>query len=276
MIEVQEEKKEKLKKAQIMITKEIKRICEANNINYFLDAGSMLGAVRHKGFIPWDDDIDIGMLKEDYERFIQIAPKQLNNMFFLDNYELDSNYGLVFSKVKLKNTIYKEKLGSETSEHQEIFVDIFAYFYRPENKFLRFIQTNSMRILGQVFMAQSGFKLWKSSNNKIKYIPILMISKLFSRKQIYKKIDKLYNKCKNSNIVGVHDGYSYKYWNYNISYLKEFIDVKFENETFRIPRNYHEILSKVYGDDYMKLPPIEKRRNHEILELDLGPYDGEV
>ena len=90
----------KLRRAQLMIAKEIKRICDLNNINYFLDSGSMLGAVRHSGFIPWDDDMDIGMCCDDYEKFISIAPKELDNRFFLDNYETNKSNPLVFSKVR--------------------------------------------------------------------------------------------------------------------------------------------------------------------------------
>ena len=100
----------KLRRAQLMIAKEIKRICDLNNINYFLDSGSMLGAVRHSGFIPWDDDMDIGMCCDDYEKFISIAPKELDNRFFLDNYETNKSNPLVFSKVRLKGTTYIENI----------------------------------------------------------------------------------------------------------------------------------------------------------------------
>lgn len=267
----QYDEKEQLKKAQIKIAKEIKRICEKNNINYFLDAGSMLGAVRHKGFIPWDDDMDIGMLDKDYQKFLQLAPKELGEEFFLDNYELDKDYGLVFSKLRLKDTIYKERLGSKTAKHQEIFVDIFPYINRPENEKKRRIQSNKLRILSQIFMAQSGFHLWDGNKgiSKIKFLPIVILARILDKDMVYRRIYKL-SKCEDSKIVGVHDGISYHYWFYNAEYLKEFIDMQFENEVFRIPAKYNEILTITYGEDYMQLPPIEKRRNHEILELDLG------
>ena len=188
-------KQKQLQLAQLKIAKEIKRICEKNNINYFLDAGSMLGAVRHEGFIPWDDDMDIGMLDEDYKKFLKIASKEIGEEFFLDNYELDKEYGLVFSKVRLKDTLYRERLGSTTAKHQEIFVDVFPYFYRPENEKERKVQSNKLRILAQIFMAQSGFKVWKGNKgiSKVKFLPIIILSKICKKDDIYK--DFYYSKC---------------------------------------------------------------------------------
>ena len=84
-----------------MIAEDIKRICEKYHIKYFLDAGSMLGAVRHKGFIPWDDDIDIGMPKEDYNKFLEVAPAELGEKYFVDNYNTNRDNPLVFTKIRL-------------------------------------------------------------------------------------------------------------------------------------------------------------------------------
>lgn len=275
MIESQQTQLKQLQRAQLQIAKEIKRVCEENGIQYFLDAGSMLGAVRHKGFIPWDDDMDIGMLEEDYKKFVEIAPKALKNEFFLDNYELDSDYGLVFSKVKLKNTIYRERLGSTTAKHLEVFVDVFPYFFRPENEVERKKQSNKLRILSQIFMAQGGFHVWRGNKgiSKLKFVPIIVLAGICNKDKIYHKINRLYKQCNESKIVGVHDGFSYPYWFYEKEYLDKFIDVQFENEVFKIPAKYHEILTVTYGSDYMQLPPVEKRRNHEILQLDLGEYN---
>lgn len=87
---------------ELEILKKIDEVCKKHNINYWLDSGTLLGAVRHQGFIPWDDDIDIGMLREDYEKFLKVAQKDLGDDYFLQTRSTDKNYPLVFAKVRKK------------------------------------------------------------------------------------------------------------------------------------------------------------------------------
>ena len=98
----------KVQLTQLEIAKEIHRVCEENDIRYFLSDGTFLGAVRHQGFIPWDDDMDIGMLREDYEKFCRIAPQKLGEKYVFQNWYTDPNYGLPFGKVMKRGTVYQE------------------------------------------------------------------------------------------------------------------------------------------------------------------------
>lgn len=92
----------KVQLAQLDMAKEVKRICNKYNINYFMDSGTLLGAVRHKGFIPWDDDLDFGMLREDYEKFLKVAPTELNSKYFLQTWKNDDGFPYGFSKIRKK------------------------------------------------------------------------------------------------------------------------------------------------------------------------------
>ena len=109
---------------QLEIAKDIKRVCEENGIRYHLAFGSLLGAVRHKGFIPWDDDMDFGMLREDYERFLEIAPKKLKDEFFLQTWHTDPYYPLAFAKVRKKGTVFQEAamIVTTSSQYQTIAI----------------------------------------------------------------------------------------------------------------------------------------------------------
>ena len=125
---------DELKSLQLEIAKNIKNVCEENNIEYFMVGGTLLGAVRHKGFIPWDDDIDLGMTTENFEKFLEVAPKCLDNRFFLQTSATDSFYFNSFAKVRLNNTHMQEKVTRETKMHDGIFVDIFSYDVADEKK----------------------------------------------------------------------------------------------------------------------------------------------
>ena len=117
----------RLQLTQLDIAKEIKRVCEKNDIKYWLESGTLLGAVRHKGFIPWDDDLDIAMRRDDYERFKKIAPRDLSSEYFFQSWETDENFGLPFAKVRKRKTIYKEIKAKNSKANNGIFVDIFPY-----------------------------------------------------------------------------------------------------------------------------------------------------
>ena len=106
----------KVQLVQLEMMKEIDRVCRENHIRYFLYRGTFLGAVRHQGFIPWDDDMDIAMLREDYEAFCRIAPEKLNPKYCLQNWHTDPNYALPFGKIRKRNTLYTEAKSAVLQE----------------------------------------------------------------------------------------------------------------------------------------------------------------
>ena len=111
----------------LLILQEVDRVCKNNGIGYFLCAGTLLGALRYRGFIPWDDDIDLGMLREDYERFLECAPRELGDRFFLQNRRTDKDVEYLFSKVRLKDTEYVTDWTRFRNQDKGISIDIFPF-----------------------------------------------------------------------------------------------------------------------------------------------------
>lgn len=265
---------EKLKKAQLNIAKEIRRICEKHGIRYFLDAGSMLGAVRHQGFIPWDDDMDIGMLDGDYQKFLQVAPGELGEDYFLDHYDTNPDNALVFSKVRLKGTRYVENKGNPNAAHSEIFVDIFPYYFISDRESTRKLEGMAMAVLCQAILSKSGFQVWKGEGRlkRLKFLPTDLLGRLVPMKTLRGWVDGLYRKHRDTGRVCIHSGSCYNYWFFPADMFDELIEMPFEGESFPIPRRYDEFLRRAYGPDYMTPPPADKRITHQIQLLDLGPY----
>ena len=130
---------ERLQKEEIDILNEIVRICDKNNIPYFLAAGTLLGAVRHSGFIPWDDDIDLFMLRDDYNKFIKCAINEINDNYFLQCHDTDKYYYSSFIKVRKNNTLMIEEENENRKIHRGIWVDIFPLDYvKDDSKILKF------------------------------------------------------------------------------------------------------------------------------------------
>lgn len=264
-----------LRKAQLYIADEIKRICEKYDIKYSLDAGSLIGAVRHGGFIPWDDDMDFSMLKEEYERFISIAPTELNNDFFLDNYGTNPENALLFTKIRLKNTRYIEAKGNDKALHNEVFVDIFPYYYVSDSIVVRIIEGLIMGITSEAILSKAGHKVWMgdSFTTRLKFIPTDIIGRLLSEKVLRKIIDKLFNNHSGTKYVCIQDGLlsTYLHWYIPVNYFHDYVKAKFEDHEYRIPKEYDKCLTIIYGD-YMTIPPVDRQITHMIKELDLGNY----
>ena len=153
--------KEKLRKMQLLelkILKEVKRICEKHNIPYFLIAGSLIGAVRHKGFIPWDDDIDIGMLRDDYERFLDVCKTDLGSEYFLQTPETEkgnADYGI--AHIRLNGTSMVQEFRKNTTTHNGFTIDIFPYDNLPENKFFCFLYAKAFPLLKRICAKRMGY-----------------------------------------------------------------------------------------------------------------------
>lgn len=268
-----------LRKAQLLmlkILKEVHKICEENNIKYFLSDGTLIGAIRHQGFIPWDDDLDIGMLREDYEKFCKIAPQILSENFILQNFQTDKGYGLQFGKVILKNTVWIEKVAKNTNRQWSgIYIDIFPYDNITENKKMqKLINRLYIFIQGLILIKFKYINIsnYESMAKKLKYVLKKIYLCTISKKLLIYIRDSICKRYlnKSKTLVTKYGGNFYKNQNpYN--FYKDLTLQKFEDTSFYIPKNYDKILKNLYGN-YMEIPPIEKQRQHGIEYFDFGNY----
>lgn len=136
----------KLHNEELNILKLVVRFCDENHIQYFLTAGSLLGAVRHKGFIPWDDDLDISMPRDDYERFLSIAANKLDKCLYLHCNNTDTEYWLPFAKVRMNDTEFVEPTIEKIQTHKGIFIDIFPLDNAKKQKgFFQYLQAKTAK-----------------------------------------------------------------------------------------------------------------------------------
>jgi lipopolysaccharide cholinephosphotransferase len=262
---------------ELDIAKEVKRICEKNNIRYFLLAGTMLGAVRHGGFIPWDDDIDIGMLRREYEKFLIACQNDLSDAFFLQTWDTDPHFPFSYAKIRLKGTRVKEQFSSNAEIEDGIFIDIFPYDYVPDGEWRRWIHSYVYFFCKRLLWIKKGFGKGiadESFKQAAKYHLFHLISHLFPYdkiKRFFSYQQQKYNDIPTQAVVA--DGaYSYQTETLSVSWVENLTHINFENVPFLAIDNYDAYLKHIYGD-YMQLPPPEQRCGHSIASIDFGIYN---
>lgn len=266
------------KSAQLDLLLELRRICEAYKIKYFLIGGSLLGAVRHKGFIPWDDDIDVGMLRCDYDKFIFKCKDNLDKCYMLDDWYSDANSANPYLKIRIKRTQFVESVAEQSNMNNGIFIDIFPFDNCPNSLLLRKIQAYKSLFYRRLITYKTQLKSFNKQ---------MLVKRLIKKAVMYfiKFLDKnklkllaesnfkRYNRRKTEYVVNMTGEYSYESETINRSYLEKLIKLEFEGYDFFVPENYDEYLRQIYGD-YMKLPPPNNRiSKHRILKIDFGDYE---
>lgn len=266
----------KLHNCQLIIAREIKRLCDKHNIKYFIIAGTLLGAVRHGGFIPWDDDMDIGMLREDYEKFLKVAKTELGGDFFLQTPETDKNYGLPFAKILLNGTVLVEATAGSDAK-KGIFVDVFPFDSVPESDDGKENHNKKTYFYKRLLLAKLNYNVC-AKNDYVKravYFALKVMSAFYSHDKLVKKLESeitRYNNSKTEDIVNIGGAYGYKKETIKADWVRDTVEIPFEDMTISAPVDYIKYLETFYGD-YMTPPPEDKRYNrHSVTELDFGKY----
>lgn len=267
----------KLREIELEILLEIKRVCTEMGIQFFIESGTLLGAARHGGFIPWDDDIDIGMLREDYKRFLREAPDLLGSGYFLDDPATNSNSLVSFAKVRKHGTLLLEHAASGIGGCQGIWVDVFPWDYVAGEERL-FVRTqrrwkfrHKLYGLRSVSVAQSDASPTKRGVRKLAHWTTCVLPK-----SVYGKI------LEETAIAPLEQGTTsitcVHYFTAlpNIKYADAFplTTLPFESHEMPAFRCWENYLEQVYGD-WRALPPEEKRRRHDIADLSFDESSGE-
>lgn len=255
----------KLQLYQLEAFKEVHRICAANGIKYFMIGGTLLGAVRHEGFIPWDIDLDIAMFRDDYINFEKCCKTQLNSRFFYQNYKTDKDFYPALSRICINNTYTEASslLFNHLRHHKGIYIDIFPLDKVPvekakqnkDKKLLSLIDKIKYRKAGYVY--SNGLFYWKRI---LKFLIRLLLYPI-TLNWLQKKREQIMTKYANeeTNLVcstASHYGYDKQVMERSI--YGNPILLQFEDGMFFAPEKWDEYLTRLFGD-YMTPPPFKER-----------------
>lgn len=273
----------KLHAVQLQILGDFINVCEKYNLTYFAVYGTAIGAVRHSGFIPWDDDIDVGMLREDYDKFFEVFNQELGDKYNLLTPETDGRYACTVTHLQRKGTRFVSEMSQDLKCEQCIFMDIFPFDYVAAGRKQRLSQGRKANFLGKMlFLSGTAYPFIPFGGIKGKIAGLICKMIHFGLKILHITPIKIYKKYKHVateyNVKSDRSEYvtSFEYAGCLKDMIKEknlfpMKKVPFENLEINIPNNNHEFLKKVYGD-YMQLPSEENRVNHMPLIIQ---FEGE-
>lgn len=262
----------------LSIAKDIISVCEDENITYHLTGGTALGAVRHHGFIPWDDDMDIDILGSDFDKFLEKFSTKFGDKYWVHTYDTP-NYGMTVNRVRLKNSVFR---GREDVENEEcgFFVDVIRIENVSDNALIRKIHgffclasglclscrnfyKNRVLMLDLAGDNKEVLKVFKTKINIGRLLSFMSVTKWAKLTQ------KIYGACKNNNSKYVSVPAGRKHFFGELNERKDFVEttkMEFEGYSWDIPKAYDKYLSHMYGD-YMKIPEKSDREEHVLLEL---------
>lgn len=273
----------KLQAVLLMMLTDLKQICDENGIKFVMIGGTGIGAMRHKGFIPWDDDVDIAMPRRDYEKLLKIIRAEYNEKYSVSDARDGDNFGKIIPKFRLNKTTYRTIADAE-KEDCGVRIDIFVI----ENTYNSSLLRNAHGVMCMLFgFALSCRRLYQNKymhDSKLNHMSFrikALIGSVLSFASLNtwaRWTDWCYSLCKNdsSKFVTVpSDGPHYFKGIIEREKICCTADVLFEGQKMWIPSGVHEYLSRIYGD-YMQLPSESKRVRATFSEFDLGKYDTEM
>jgi len=266
---------ETIQKTELEILKKCLEIITSSGLHYYMLGGTLLGAVRHNGFIPWDDDIDIGLPRHDYECFLKIAKEKLSFPYTLETYTPGSNCNQQYFAKVTDSRIQIRLLNSDYKSIVPVWVDIFPLDGVPETPIKFWIWKNRGLVLAKLFtVSQTRFMFDRKMSIKnsksnaelgIRIIQKFYLDKLLNRDRLWHKLDKhlkRYEYASSSRLINFCGHWHLKEM-FPKSYYGEGKCYSFEDVELIGPDDYNAVLTQMYGS-YMELPPEEKRQAHDL------------
>lgn len=260
---------EELKQIELSLLIRFREVCEQNGFNYSLMGGTLLGAVRHKGFIPWDDDIDIIMPRPDYERFAKYCAEN-ETPFRHISYKTDKEYGYLFAKICDLDTVLIEKYGNNKTD-MGVYMDIFIYDGMGDSYDEAKKNFEKSRFSRELLVAANWTKFFRSRTRAWYYEPFrfafFVLSRFVSKQALMRSIDKKYegfdfykskyvgNLCSDKRARSIMER----------ELMDSYTELEFEGELFKVFVGYETYLKNMFGD-YMQLPPEDKRVAHHTFD----------
>lgn len=260
----------KVQLIQLEMLQEVDRICRKCNIHYNIIAGTLLGAIRHGGYIPWDDDADVALLRPEYEKFRKACKTELDtSRFYFQDHRNTEGYRWGYGKLRRRNTLFLREHQEHMPYEQGIFIDIFPLDSVPDNYILRSLKNFECFCVRKVLWSPVGRvadrSLWKRNfYSLLSRIPDEIVFSYYHG-MIRKAGRKKTRMVRILTFPTPNNEYGY-YRNW----YENSMDITFEGKVFQGIKDYDSYLSFKFGD-YMKLPPIEMRKVHPVSDISLLP-----
>ncbi|MCI8550025.1 MAG: LicD family protein [Lachnospiraceae bacterium] len=273
MVRLDEKMLRQVRLIQLEMLAEVDRICKKCGIKYNIIAGTLLGAVRHKGYIPWDDDADVALLREDYEKFRKVCRAELDkSRFYYQDYRNTKGYRWGYGKIRRKNTLFLREYQEDMPYEQGIFIDVFPLDSVPDHYFLRSLKNFECFCVRKILWSKVGRKedrsFWKRQVYKLlNRIPEQMIL------SYYYKMEKRANKKKTRMVRILLYPTPNREWGYYRDWYENSTEFLFEGLILQGIRDYDSYLSFKFGD-YGKLPPKKERVTHPVSAIRLCEVKG--
>lgn len=262
----------KLQELQLDTLKEVNRICNKFNIKYYIIAGTLIGAIRHKGFIPWDDDIDIAMMREEYDQFMNCCQGELLDRYSVQNYKTDIDVCHALTRVCIRGTYVDDKYSEHLRFHKEAYIDIFPLDNVPDDNRMLKRQKGKIEIIDRLIkykaciIHRNGPLFSKYIAKKVIMLLLLPIS-FKSLQRNREKYMKEYSKEDTLRVCSTASKYGFKKQVMLRSIYGRPTLIEFEGGMYPAPQEWDTYLKQLYGN-YFILPSEDKRKpTYDVYEI---------